>query len=434
MIYAGVLGPDACDSLAADLRRMDRKTGIGWISLVGYLGRFGSVPSNERALASILDMSVKFLQTRAWPLIADRLVNSEDGKRYFCPDVPGPRSRPRAQAPEASPVKSPQQQAAALARWSKQRMQEDAKAHAEPHAERMHPDAETHVISMHGASETHEISMRGASPDASGAHPGASAPAGADSLSQEDSSSNNSPENPGLERESAPAGADAPRIHSDAPPDAPEDAPRMQSDAPPDAPAHAPGTEKRRSARGAAIPIPDDWAPSAAAQAEAKRCGADIEAEVAKFRDMARSNGTRSFDWDASFMLWLRRYAEYIDRQRKIPLVQSLPGGKEHAAPAEPEEAEEPAPAGPDPAAQMARVQQTLRKELGKGVYRNWLSGAALVGIDDDGEVTISVPTRFLRDQVTQRYGDRLTTLWRADNPEIRRVNIVVAARRADTG
>jgi chromosomal replication initiator protein len=46
-----------------------------------------------------------------------------------------------------------------------------------------------------------------------------------------------------------------------------------------------------------------------------------------------------------------------------------------------------------------------------------------LVGIDGD-EVTVRLPTRFLRDWVRSHYGDRLNALWQAENRGIRRVDI----------
>ena len=48
-----------------------------------------------------------------------------------------------------------------------------------------------------------------------------------------------------------------------------------------------------------------------------------------------------------------------------------------------------------------------------------------LVGLDGD-EITVNLPTRFLRDWVSTRYGDRLRALWQAENPMIRRVDICV--------
>ncbi len=52
-----------------------------------------------------------------------------------------------------------------------------------------------------------------------------------------------------------------------------------------------------------------------------------------------------------------------------------------------------------------------------------------LAGIDGD-EVTVALPTRFLRDWVTSRYGDRISAFWQAENTAVRRVDIRVGAAR----
>ena len=49
-----------------------------------------------------------------------------------------------------------------------------------------------------------------------------------------------------------------------------------------------------------------------------------------------------------------------------------------------------------------------------------------LAAVDGD-EVTVYLPTRFLRDWVRSQYGDKLDTLWRLENTAIRRVDLRVA-------
>jgi hypothetical protein len=77
---------------------------------------------------------------------------------------------------------------------------------------------------------------------------------------------------------------------------------------------------------------------------------------------------------------------------------------------------------GETPEAQWARVQRAL----GKGISRNWLGKATIIGLES-GELTIALPTEFIRDHVRKNYGDRLTTLWRAENPDIARVELSFA-------
>ncbi len=79
----------------------------------------------------------------------------------------------------------------------------------------------------------------------------------------------------------------------------------------------------------------------------------------------------------------------------------------------------------PQLAAQWARIRGRLQNEVGEVEYRTWLRQMTLVGIDGD-EVTVTLPTRFLRDWVRGHYGDRLNALWQAENRRVRRVEIRV--------
>ncbi len=79
----------------------------------------------------------------------------------------------------------------------------------------------------------------------------------------------------------------------------------------------------------------------------------------------------------------------------------------------------------PQIAAQWARIRGRLQTEVGDVEYRTWLRQMTLVAIDGD-EVTVNLPTRFLRDWVSSRYGTRLNALWQNENATIRRVDIRV--------
>jgi len=76
-------------------------------------------------------------------------------------------------------------------------------------------------------------------------------------------------------------------------------------------------------------------------------------------------------------------------------------------------------------AAQWASVRGRLQNEVGDAEYRAWLRQMTLIGFEGD-EITISLPSRFLRDWVRSHYGDRLTALWKAVNRKVRRVEIKV--------
>jgi len=72
-----------------------------------------------------------------------------------------------------------------------------------------------------------------------------------------------------------------------------------------------------------------------------------------------------------------------------------------------------------------AKIRGQLQNELGEAEYRSWLRPMTLAGIDGD-EVVISLPTAFVRDWVRDRHGPRVTALWQAASPEVRRVDFVV--------
>ncbi len=77
---------------------------------------------------------------------------------------------------------------------------------------------------------------------------------------------------------------------------------------------------------------------------------------------------------------------------------------------------------------QWARVRGRLREEFGDAAYRSWLKSMTLYGVDE-GRVRIGVPTRFLRDWVTQHYADRIRALWNAENEAITSVEILVTGK-----
>jgi chromosomal replication initiator protein len=73
--------------------------------------------------------------------------------------------------------------------------------------------------------------------------------------------------------------------------------------------------------------------------------------------------------------------------------------------------------------AQWQRIRGKLRAEYGDGVFRSWLKPMTLSHCNGE-RVTITVPTRFMRDRVNAIYGDRLRALWQAE--EVGAVDLVV--------
>ncbi|MGI3776190.1 MAG: DnaA ATPase domain-containing protein, partial [Janthinobacterium lividum] len=103
------------------------------------------------------------------------------------------------------------------------------------------------------------------------------------------------------------------------------------------------------------------------------------------------------------------------------------------------QDATQPVPQGELPAALAdigdcwTRVRSRLQTEVGDVEYRTWLRQMTLAGVDGD-EVTVHLPTRFLRDWVRSHYADKLSALWQQENRRIRRVDVRVGAGMAVVG
>jgi chromosomal replication initiator protein len=79
----------------------------------------------------------------------------------------------------------------------------------------------------------------------------------------------------------------------------------------------------------------------------------------------------------------------------------------------------------PQLATLWARIRGRLQAEVGEVEYRTWLRQMSLSGLDAD-EIAIALPTRFHRDWVRGRYGDRISALWQSELPAVRRVEFHV--------
>ena len=93
------------------------------------------------------------------------------------------------------------------------------------------------------------------------------------------------------------------------------------------------------------------------------------------------------------------------------------------------------APADAHPhAAEWTRICSRLQAEVGEVEYRTWLRQMTLGPVEHD-EITLYLPTRFLRDWVRSQYGDRLGALWNTEIAAIRRVELMLAPEaRRDRG
>lgn len=71
------------------------------------------------------------------------------------------------------------------------------------------------------------------------------------------------------------------------------------------------------------------------------------------------------------------------------------------------------------------RVQRRLRAELGEDVYQSWFRCLELAAFEPPA-VSLSVPTKFLRNWIQQHYLDRILAHFARENAEIARIAIVV--------
>ena len=73
-----------------------------------------------------------------------------------------------------------------------------------------------------------------------------------------------------------------------------------------------------------------------------------------------------------------------------------------------------------------ARICSRLQAEVGEVEYHTWLRQMTLGPVDHD-EITLYLPTRFLRDWVRSQYGDRLGAMWNGEFAAIRRVELMLS-------
>jgi chromosomal replication initiator protein len=74
---------------------------------------------------------------------------------------------------------------------------------------------------------------------------------------------------------------------------------------------------------------------------------------------------------------------------------------------------------------EWARVLDMLRAEFGEAAFRSWLQPLTVI-TENEGEISLAVPTRFIRDWILKNYADRILTLWVNENPAVTGIDLVV--------
>ncbi len=83
--------------------------------------------------------------------------------------------------------------------------------------------------------------------------------------------------------------------------------------------------------------------------------------------------------------------------------------------------------------AEWDRVKTRLKQEFGDSAYKSWVTPIVATALRD-GEVELSVPTRFMRDWITTHYADRIRALWNGENPTVRKITLKVEAGKVEAG
>lgn len=78
-----------------------------------------------------------------------------------------------------------------------------------------------------------------------------------------------------------------------------------------------------------------------------------------------------------------------------------------------------------DLAREWARILVILKSEVGEVQFNSWLRPLRVIGLND-GEASLAVPTRFIRDWITTHYLDRIQMLWAAENPTVSAIDLVI--------
>ena len=70
------------------------------------------------------------------------------------------------------------------------------------------------------------------------------------------------------------------------------------------------------------------------------------------------------------------------------------------------------------------RVKTRLRAEVGDDVFLSWFASMDVDRIEGD-TARLSVPTRFLKSWIQSHYVERVLACWQAEQPSVRRVELV---------
>lgn len=74
------------------------------------------------------------------------------------------------------------------------------------------------------------------------------------------------------------------------------------------------------------------------------------------------------------------------------------------------------------------QVRTSLRSEVGDATFNSWLKPLEFVTLEG-GRVVLGIPTRFMRDWITNNYKERFLNLWQEHDTGVRRIDLIVRSR-----
>ncbi len=87
-----------------------------------------------------------------------------------------------------------------------------------------------------------------------------------------------------------------------------------------------------------------------------------------------------------------------------------------------------PSPQVIDTDLQWRQVQAKIRSELGDATFNSWFKPLSLAASTVPNQVSLSAPTRFVRDWIKTHHIYMLESIWKIVSPEVTKVDIVVGA------
>ena len=79
----------------------------------------------------------------------------------------------------------------------------------------------------------------------------------------------------------------------------------------------------------------------------------------------------------------------------------------------------------PEHIAKWERVREKLRTMYGEAIFKSWLQPLRLADVKN-GQVMVTVPTRFMREWILSHYADTILRFWCQENQTIHSVDIFV--------